>query len=37
MSYEQPQTELENSQNILSKIKLLCVLQIVHCTTESYL
>lgn len=37
MSYEQPQTELENSQHILSKIKLLYVLQIVHCTTESYL
>lgn len=36
MSYEQPETELENSQHILSKMKLL-FLQIVHGTTESYL
>lgn len=36
-SYEQSETELEISQYILSKIKLLYVLQILHGTTDSYL
>lgn len=37
MSSKQSETELENSQDILSKIKLVYVLQIVHGMTESYL
>lgn len=37
MSYKQSETELENLQYILSKIKLLYVFQIVHGMTESYL
>lgn len=37
MSSKQSETELENSQYILSKIKLLYVLQIMHGMTESYL